>query len=197
MRNYLNGQPPALPESLSNPPVLYAGLKNLEATAIDFMYKKVRYHLSCKKHQTRATEMDVEELASDAVVLMLRKIGDGSYAFQGFSPVGFGVVIADNLLRNFCRKMRLDCQSLEEADIPSIQPEVEAYLSQKELKMQVRQALRKLSGPCQQVIRLKYFDNLKDEEVVAQGLSPHRNTDSLKSSRCRCLKRLGGLLKNP
>jgi|CXWL01.1.fsa_nt_gi RNA polymerase sigma factor (sigma-70 family) len=195
MLNDSNGRLATQPERLSNPLDLYERLKNLDHVAIDFLHQKVQGHLFYKRHLTRATEMDLEELASDAVVLMLSKIEDGSYTFQGPSPVSYALMIAQNLLRNFCRKKRVNCLELNDAIVPFQQPEVEAYLAQNDLKNQVELALGRLSEPCQLVIRLKYFDDMRDEEIVRDGLSPHRSTDSLKSSRCRSLKRLAGLMR--
>ena len=89
----------------------------------------------------------------------------------------------------------MNCLELNEAIAPFQQPEVEAYFAQNDLKDQVENALSRLSEPCQLVIRLKYFDDLKDEEIVRDRLSPHRSTDSLKSSRCRILKRLSVMIR--
>lgn len=176
---------------------LYDGLREMERTAVSFLYHKVTSHLAAKAQFGRITQPEVEELASDTVELTLRKIGDGSYTFEGHSPLSYALVVAENLFRNFCRRMRLNCHVLEDAEVPSLQPEVEAYLAQKELETHVERALCKLSKSCQLVIRLKYFDDLRDEEVLAQGLLPYRNADSLKSSRCRCLKRLAEVMEIP
>ncbi len=89
----------------------------------------------------------------------------------------------------------MNCLELNEEIAPFQQPEVEAYLSQNDLKNQVEAALSRLSEPCQLVIRLKYFEDLKDEEIVGSGLAPHRTTDSLKSARCRSLKQLAVMMR--
>ncbi len=197
MKNTSNVQLTSLPkEILSNPLALYKGLKNMDNSAIDFLHQKIKRHLNFRSRQYNASPMDLEELANDAILLALRKISDGSYSYEGYSPVTFAGIVADNLLRNFCRKKHRHFQELESVNTPSVQPEVEAYLAQKELKNQMEKAISKLSATNQLVIRLKYYDDLKDEEIVSKGLVPHRTTDSLKSARCRSLKRLAALMRD-
>lgn len=197
MKNVSNLQLTAKPsERLSNPISLYLGLKNMDTAAIDYLQQKIKIHLKYRNRQFNASPMDLEELANDATLLALRKICDGTYSFQGYSPVNFAGVVADNLLRNFCRKKRRRWQELETVNTLSIQPEVEAYFTQDELKNQVEKALSKLSAANQLVIRLKYYEDLRDDEVVSKGLVPHRTTDSLKSARCRSLKRLAALIQH-
>ncbi len=177
------------------PAFIYHQLRIHDSAAVRYLCEGVKLHLQLKRYKMAASAEDLEELANDAAVLVLRKICDGSYSFFGVSPMCFAQRVADNLLRNFCRKKRMNCLELNEEIAPFQQPEVEAYLSQNDLKNQVEAALSRLSEPCQLVIRLKYFNDLRDEEIVRDGLSPHRSTDSLKSSRCRILKRLAGLLR--
>gem|GEM_PF-4352648 len=176
--------------------MLYEQLKKQDFHAVKCLHEGVNRHLKYRKSQVNASAEDLEELANDATMLALRKICDGSYSYLGSSPVGFANAIADNLLRNFCRKKRRHYLAIEGAPLPSIQPEVEAYFTQEDLKTQLGQALGQLSEPSRQVIRLRYFEELSDEEIVTLGLTAHRNTDSLKSARCRSLKRLAGLVRH-
>ncbi len=179
----------------SSPAFLYYQLKTLDPAAVNLLCEGIKLHLNLKKYRKTALAEDLEELANDAAVLVLRKICDGSYNFFGVSPMYFAQRVADNLLRNFCRKKQWNCLELNDSIVPLQQPEVEAYFTQEELKNQVENALSKLSEPCQLVIRLKYFEDLKDEEIVGRGLAPHRSTDSLKSARCRSLKQLAVIMK--
>jgi RNA polymerase sigma factor (sigma-70 family) len=179
----------------SGPAYMYNQLKTLDPTAVSLLCEGIKQHLQLKKHRKTALAEDLEELANDAAVLVLRKICDGTYSFFGVSPMYYAHSVADNLLRNFCRKKHWNCLELNDAIVAFQQPEVEAYFTQEELKNQVENALSKLSEPRQLVIRLKYFEDLKDEEIVGRGLAPHRSTDSLKSARCRSLKQLAGFMK--
>ena len=193
--NYCALKPIRQLDNKSGPAFIYHQLKVLDPAAVSLLCESIKHHLLFKKHRIAASTEDLEELANDAAVLVLRKICDGSYSFFGVSPMSFAQTVADNLLRNFCRKKRMKCLELKEEIAPFQQPEVEAYFAQKDLKNQVEDALSRLSKPCQLVIRLKYFDDLKDEEIVRDGLSSHRTTDSLKSARCRSLKQLAGLMR--
>lgn len=181
-------------EKTSNTSIMYHQLKAQNPMAVRLLCEGIKLHLQCNKYRFSTTIEDLEELANDAAILVLRKISDGSYRFFGVSPMSFANTVADNLLRNFCRKKQLKRLELCEAHEPIQQPEVEAYFAQKELKNQVENALSKLSEASQLVLRLKYFEDLRDEEIVRFELSPHRTTDSLKSSRCRSLKRLAEIM---
>ncbi len=175
------------------PVFMYHQLSVHDPVTVRRLCEGIKSHLQCGKYGKAISIEDIEELTNDAAVLVLRKICDGSYCFFGVSPMSYAKSVADNLLRNFRRKKRQRWQEIETVTL-LIQPEVEAYFAQKELKNQVENALSKLSEASQLVIRLKYFEDLKDEEIVRDGLSPHRSTDSLKSARCRSLKRLAGLM---
>jgi DNA-directed RNA polymerase specialized sigma24 family protein len=189
MKAQLCEQPAAKP----NPQQLYEGLKNTEPAAIRYLYAKILRHLQAKRCTASASVEDAEELANDAVLLALQKIGNGAYVFQGYSPLTFTLLIADNLLRNFCRKKNLDCQALGDFDSP-IQADVEAYLQHKELEQSLQKALETLDETSRLVIRLKYFDDLRDEEIISRRLTPYTSVDSLKTKRCTCMKKLRSLL---
>lgn len=177
----------------SGPAFMYHQLKVHDPATVRRLCEGIKLHLQLNKYRRATSIEDLEELTNDAAVLVLRKICDDTFNFFGVSPMSYAKAVADNLLRNFCRRKRQHWQALETVTLP-IQPEVEAYFTQIELKNQVENALSKLSEASQLVIRLKYFEDLKDEEIVRDGLSPHRSTDSLKSARCRSLKRLAVMM---
>ena len=57
------------------------------------------------------------------------------------------------------------------------------------------QLLNQLDDSCRQIILLRYFDEISDEEAVRQKLTAHTTTDSLKSKRSKCLKALAKLME--
>ncbi|MCB0521270.1 MAG: hypothetical protein H6577_03930 [Lewinellaceae bacterium] len=171
----------------NNPHVLYEKLRSLDASAISFLHQKTKKHINFKRHLAKATLEDAEELANDTILMALQKITNGTYVYQGYSPLTFTLVIADNLLRNFCRKKRIYSTDLEGIELPEM-PEVEVYLTRKELEEKIEKMLDKISPIGRQVIRLKYFENLKDEEVVERKLTPYTTVDSLKTKRCAYLR---------
>ena len=193
--NYCNIMDRRQPDNITGPAHMYHQLKAQDFTAVRHLCDGIKLHLQLKKYQFSISVEDLEELANDAAVLVLRKICDDTFIFYGISPMTYAQTVADNLLHNFCRKKRMECLELSESMEPYQQPEVEAYFAQKELKNRIENALLKLSEANQMVIRLKYLEDFSDEEIVRFELSPHRTTDSLKSARCRSMKRLAGLMK--
>ncbi|MCF8245212.1 MAG: sigma-70 family RNA polymerase sigma factor [Saprospiraceae bacterium] len=191
--NYSTINPKRQSEKITGAAFMYHQLRGHDPKAVRLLCEGIKRHLQLGKYGKATSAEDQEELVNDTAVFVLRKIGDGTFSFIGVSPLSYAKTVADNLLRNFCRRKRQHWQALETVTLP-IQPEVEAYFTQIELKNQVENALSKLSEASQLVIRLKYFEDLKDEEIVRDGLSPHRTTDSLKSARCRSLKRLAVMM---
>lgn len=177
-----------------NPLLLYNGLRNEESQAILYLHHKIKKHVGIKQYQIKAIKQDVEELTNDAVLMTLQKIKNDSYTFQGFSPLSFALVIADNLMRNFARKKRIKHFSLEQQEV-HFEAEVETYLHQKELERQIKTALDQLDTNSQLIIRLKYYEGLKDEEVVRRKLAPYSSVNSLKSRRCASMRKLSTVLK--
>jgi DNA-directed RNA polymerase specialized sigma subunit len=80
-------------------------------------------------------------------------------------------------------------EALEDFETTSdINPE--AYLNNKELEQLVGKLLGKLEENCRQLLRLKYFENLRDKEIVEQNLTSYSSTTSLKSKRNQCMNKL-------
>lgn len=169
--------------------LLYQQLKKYDPAAIRYLHFKTLHHLQIKRKNSTVMQEDIEELANDAVLLALQKIRNGTYSYQGFSPVTFTLLVADNLLRNFQRKKRRFFYPLEGLEIPQA-PAALACLAQQELEQKVEEILATLSPVCQKIIQLKYFDGLRDEEIVERQLTSYRTVDSLKSKRCALIRKL-------
>ncbi len=169
-------------------------LQELDSTAIIHLQQKTYNHLKAKSLFTQATYEDVEELTNDAILIVLQKIRNGDYQYQGFNPLTYAFIVADNLFRNFCRKKRIYCYPLENAEL-SKSPEIETYFAKKEMKLRIRTAMSELSPIAQKVIRLKYFDGLTDAEVIKKKLTIYSTVDSLKNRRCQYLKKLAKYMR--
>jgi RNA polymerase sigma factor (sigma-70 family) len=179
----------ALASTKASPFIFYQKLKNRDTAAIQALLLKTKHHLSVKARYCQARPEDTEELASDAVMTALQKIWNGSYTYQGNTPLTFTLIIADNLLRNFLRKKTWPMHPLEGIKIPQAAA-APAYFAQKELEQKVENILAQLSPAGQRIIQLKYFDGLRDEEIVERQLTAYRTVDSLKSKRCALMRKL-------
>ncbi len=189
MTTNLHAKTVTVASTKASPFIFYQKLKNRDNPAIQFLLFKTKQHLSSKARYCNARPEDIEELASDAVMTALQKIWNGSYTYQGNTPLTFTLIIADNLLRNFLRKKPFYHYSLDGVDLPQA-AEAPAYFTQKELEQKVENILAQLSPTGQRIIKLKYFDGLRDEEIVERQLTAYRSVDSLKSKRCALMRKL-------
>ena len=169
-------------------------LQELDNRAILYLHQKTLNHLKAKNFTSRVTIEDAEELANDAVMLVLQKISNGDYQFQGFNPLTYTFIVADNLLRNFSRKKRFFYCSIEEVEL-SKAPEVESYFAKKEKRLKIGKAMSALSPAGQQVIKLKFFDGLTDKEIIEEKLTIYSTVDSLKNRRCQHLKKMANYMR--
>ena len=173
---------------------LYEALTRLEAKAIRYLSKRLKNALKNLKGIYLLSEQDIEELNNDAILVTLQKLTNGQLVFQGYSPVAYATAVARRLLANRLRKHQLDTVQLDGHD-RFVDLDPEQFYLQKEVELALAQKLRKLGSNCEQLIRLKYFYDLKDKEVIAQKLTPYSTVNSIKNRRSQCLKKLLELLR--
>lgn len=168
---------------------LFDGLKREDNAAI--LQVQIKALPSIKKlvknHGLPAEQAD--DILNQSTLIFLRKIGDGSYQFQNHAPSTYLIEIARRVTLMATRALKKTTQPLD--NVPeSGDPDWEALARHQEAAEMVKLLLDKLSPPCDQVIRLHHVDGLSDEEVVDQQLTRYSNTDSLKSKRSDCMKKL-------
>lgn len=166
---------------------LFAGLAREETEAIQCLSARVSRPILQIGRRFRLADDDVEELICDCITICLQKIKDGKYAFQGYSPATFVVEIAKNRVRNFQRNaQRHVTASLENVVEPTEVIELGAAAEAQILE----QLLAKLDASCQNLIRLKYLEGLRDKTVVDEKMTQYTTIDALKNHRSRCMKKL-------
>jgi RNA polymerase sigma-70 factor (ECF subfamily) len=115
---------------------------------------------------------DAEDLTAETFVKVLKSLrqfeyrGDGSFAAWIFR-------IALNQIMAFHRRSPLKTQSLEaHPSLPSAQPAPEEWLSQQERADRVRGMLTMLSPRRQEIITLRFYGGLRNQEIaVVLGLN--------------------------
>ena len=178
----------------NNKRILFDNLKKQEADAIRHLGQRVGAFLPTLSGYARLPLEDREELVSDAVIVTVGNIGKGKFTFEDTDPVTYAIAVAKNLLFNRLRKKKLDTVSIENVThLPGFDPE--ANDQKKEQQLIIGAMLDKLEDPCRQLIRWRYYDNLKDEEIMERKLSHFTTLNSLKSQRCKCLKKLSDMAR--
>jgi RNA polymerase sigma-70 factor (ECF subfamily) len=150
------------------------------------------------------TREDVEEICQEVFLAVVRHLAD----FNGRSQLQTWIFrIAVNKTRDFVDK-RLTAKrgggqapaSLNEADpetgltldLPAPAPGPDASLMAAEDASLVVEALRQLGDPCREIIELRYFADLRYEEIAA---ALHLNPKTVSSRLSKCLDKLAAVAR--
>ncbi len=167
----------------------------MESAAILYLHGRIKAALLRQGKKMGASAEDLEEIAQDAVVLTIQKIDNGDFTFSGHDPTAFAAVTAKNMLRNFLRKKKLPSGEFGIKD-GHTDENVEKYLIRKELQLQITAFLDKMNDSCRRLIRLRYFDDYRDEEIISRQFTQYTSIDALRNKRSACMKKLGQLMAN-
>ena len=138
---------------------------------------------------------DVEEICQEVFLSVIKNLGSfhGSSQFQTWL-----FRIAANKARDYRERQRaakrgggqtilsLNAEEPETGltlDPPAQLPAPDALLANREALGQLRVALDRLGGPCQEIIELRYFGDLAYEEI-SRALNLHPKTVSSRPSKC-------------
>jgi RNA polymerase sigma factor (sigma-70 family) len=174
--------------------LFYQALLRQDAAAIRQLSQRIKPVLNQLTGAYHLSREDIEEWLNDAIVVTLQKIANGEYEFKNYDPATYAVAVARLLLANRLRKKKLPAEPLDgQEKLPGFDPE--AWLLQKEQEQILANLLEQTGEDCTQLIRLRYYDNLHDEEVISQKLTRYTTVDSLKNKRSQCLKKLAALAR--
>jgi RNA polymerase sigma factor (sigma-70 family) len=167
----------------------FDALGRAETTAIRALAGKISYDVKQAAMRAGLSTEDAEELVNDAVVITITNIQKQSFQFTDFSPASYALGVVRKLIANRVRTKKPVQQDLENVTLHSdLDPS--AYLDSKELEAIIGKLLGHLGENCQHLLRLKYFENMRDKDIVEQAITPYNSTTSLKSKRNQCLNKL-------
>ncbi len=174
----------------------YQSLKKHEPPAIRHLAQRVGAFLNGSPSSGFLTNEDKEELVNDAVFITLKKIGDGQFILNDADPATYAIAVAKNLVGNRLQKRRMDTSPIETlTNLPASDLDPEKYLQRKEREELLGRLLDQLEDTCRQLIRLRYYEEMSDDEAIAQKRTPYSNVDSLKVQRSKCLKKLAEMVR--
>lgn len=135
---------------------------------------------------------EIEEVINSAITETVIRIEQKRFEFRGHSPTTFTVEVGKKMLLMVVRKNKSrDNSSFVEYDFQFS----DTYFSSFENENYVEKLLELLDRNCAKLIRLKYLEELKDEEIISGKLSNYSNINSLKANRSKCWKKLLELSK--
>ena len=192
----LRGEPLQSPENtvLPDNQSFFEALGRADPAAIRQLAVKIATGVQQASARAGLSPQDAEETLNDAIVITISNIRDGKFQYMEFSPATYASAVARKLIANRIRVKKPAAQELDSLPLLSdMNPET--YVQDKERQQLVGQLLERLEEPCRQLIQLKYFNALHDQEIVDQQLTPFTSVNSLKSKRSQCLKKLTGLAR--
>ncbi len=172
----------------------FNALHGADRQAIQFLAKEITYKLRQAAFKARLQTEDVEELINDAVVITISNIREGKMQFMDFSPVAYATGVGRKLIANRFRTKKPPMESLENVQLSS-SFDPERYLKDKEQEHLIGRLLAQLGDNCRLLIQLKFFEQLKDKEIINQKKTPYNSVDTLKSKRSQCMKKLSQLVQ--
>ena len=174
----------------------FQNLQAMKPHAIRALASRVASYLSSISARDLLSKEDKEEVINDALLITLKKIGEGFFVPTQADPATFAIAVAKNLIGNRLQKNRHSSLPTEKIQhLPTIDFDPEKILQNKEREKLLDQVLDQLGEPCRQIILLRYFEGIADEEAVSRQFVPFSSADSLKTKRSKCLKTLSELMK--
>lgn len=161
--------------------------------AIHHLYKRIMDPIIKLVKWNRLSEQCAEELIQDCIVIFIHKIKVGKYVYQGIDPYFYIMEMAKKNLNNYKRKhnkhlsleinSEMDFVSSDEFDLENVCKQLEHLLKQ-------------LGPNCERLIRLKYLEELKDNEIIERAYTQYSTVNALKNKRAQCFKKLVEISKS-
>lgn len=168
---------------------LFDQLRRADVAAIQALAAKVQPEIQHKVREYGLAQEDAQEILHDSILITLKAIRNGQFEFKGYHPAAYTKGVARKLIANRVRSKKTPLE-FEEAMGGHSDTTPESDIISKERREIVRLLLSRLGENCRKVLLLKYFEHLRDKEVVSAKLTPYATVASLKSKRGQCLKKL-------
>jgi hypothetical protein len=168
---------------------LLSGLLQESPGAIRCLSSKISAKVYQIGKMYQLSDEDIEEFQCDCILLFIKKLKGGKYVYQGHNPVSYVIEIAK-------MHVRFKNRQAQRAATQPFEPgydraEEEGVFPGSEVNSEILVSLlNKVGDNCQRLIRLYYLEELKDKEVIEQGLTQYSTVDALKNHRAKCMKKL-------
>ena len=169
---------------------LVDGLRDMHTAAIEYLMKKTEPAVRHLVFRAGLPEGIVRDVLHDAVVILVKKIRDNTYDPAESAAPTYLVGIAKKLIFNQLRQ-RKNIPTLALDDFRDIPDEhTRTFLEGRERRALLQSLLDALGEPCARLIRLKYLEGYRDEEILQQKMTHYNTAMALRSKRSKCFQRL-------
>lgn len=166
------------------------GLRAMETPAIVLLMTKAEPAVRQIVRRMQLPETATADLLHDSVMILVKKIRDQSFDVSQSAPPTYIIGVAKKLAANTMRRQqqRAGIEPLQGLELPD--RHFEDYLENKQRRELLEHLLGTLGEPCAQLIRLKYLDGFRDEEILTQNLTHYKTPMALRSKRSQCFQKL-------
>lgn len=169
---------------------LVEGLRRMETSAVERIMEKTAPSVRYLVLRAQLPESLTRDVLHDAVVILVKKIRDNAYNPAESAPATYLIAIARHLIANQLRQKRNN-PTITLDDAPEIADDhLHTFLEGRERRELLESLLDTLGNPCAHLIRLKYLDGYRDEEILAQNLTHYTTPMALRSKRSKCFQKL-------
>jgi len=169
---------------------LVEGLRHMETGAVERIMEKTAPSVRYLVLRAQLPESLARDVLHDAVIILVKKIRDNTYNPAESAPATYLIAIARNLIANQLRHKRSNPELLLDDSLDISDDHTHAYLEGRERRDLLESLLNTLGDPCAHLIRLKYLDGYRDEEILAQNLTHYTTPMALRSKRSKCFQKL-------
>jgi len=137
---------------------------------------------------------DAEDLTQIIFLKVFQSVSD--FEEKGKNPVSYFYAVARNAVIDYWRKKKeVNAGDTEEIfeNIPSPKENIEKSIDENEIVATIRQAIKSLTDEQQEVIVLKFINDLSNKEI-AELLG--KNETAIRQLQCRGLKKLREVMSN-
>ncbi|MEZ4926581.1 MAG: sigma-70 family RNA polymerase sigma factor [Saprospiraceae bacterium] len=188
--NFLNRNTNKACHQFPDAQALVAALKEENAMAIRCLSSQIAGSVYRIGKNFNLVDDDIEEIHCDCIMILVDKIREGTYEYTGNKPATYAIEIAKRRVFHYARKA--DHHTTDDLNLrpdTADEPNSEA-MEQLEMLKKLEEFMAQLSEKCQKLIRMKYIEELKDKDVIEQGISQYTTVNALKTHRSQCMKKL-------
>ncbi|MDX1913068.1 MAG: sigma-70 family RNA polymerase sigma factor, partial [Saprospiraceae bacterium] len=180
---YLTLFPRATAEENPYPDVIswVEGLRAMETPAIVLLMAKTEPSVRQLVRRMKLPESRTTDILHDAIMILIKRIRDQMFDPSQSAPPTYVIGVAKKLAANHQRHQRTRgvAEPMYEAEIPD--QYFDDFQENRERRELLEYLLKEIGEPCAQLIRLKYLDGYRDEEILAQNLTHYKTPMALRS----------------
>jgi len=165
--------------------------------AILYIYKQYADNISSFITNNGGSQQDADDIFQETVIVFIDIVKKGKYRKEA-SIKTFLVAIARNTWFNEIKKRDRSGhrEKLYETSRGTDEMDVSHYISDREIKQELRELLNKLSDPCRKILMLFYYESLPMKEIVHH--LHYENEQVVRNKKYKCLQQLTEMIKaNP